>query len=281
MKHSIARSSIACLALGLASSHAALIAHYTFDEGSGATVAANEVSGSTAGAVGTLVTTGLTGVSGNAYGFTGAAAQDNIVDMGNASFLSAITTSGEYTFSAWVNSSELAGGRNVVVFAGDAADSNSYIDLGTAIDGLDPVGQAYMRHRVDTNGAGSTSYFGGSDGVVVDGTWHHIVMTGNAATTTISLYVDGVFMTDGTLVPGSSGNFPLLNNFEIGRLGRSSPTDGYEGLVDDVQVYDQALNSNQISYLFNNPGLAVPEPTSLALGGLGLLTLLRRKRRQA
>ncbi len=260
------------------SSHGALIAHYTLDEGAGATTAANEVGGSTAGAVGSLVTTGVTGVSGNAYSFTGAAAQDNIVDMGNASFLPSIATSGQYTFSAWVNSSEVVGGRNVVVFAGDSGDSNSYIDLGTAIDDLTPPGQAYMRHRVDTNGAGASSFFGGTDGVVVDGTWHHIAMTADTGTLTINLYVDGVFRSTGAIVPGSSGNFPLLNNFEIGRLGRSAPTDGYQGLVDDVQVYDHALSAGEIAFIFANPGQAVPEPGSLALVGLGALTLIRRKR---
>ncbi len=231
-----------------------LIAHYKFDESSGATTAANEVVGSSTGVVGASVTTGVAGISGSAYSFTGSSTQDDIVDMENASFFPSITSSGQYTFSAWINSSELAGGRNVVVFAGDSADSNSYIDLGTAIDELTPPGQAYMRHRVDTNGPGASSFFGGTDGVVVDGTWHHIAMTADTSTLTIRLYVDGVFASSGALVPGSSGNFPIFNNFEIGRLGRSSPTDGYEGLVDDVQVYDKALSEAEISFLFNNPG---------------------------
>ncbi|MBB5351796.1 hypothetical protein HNR46_002035 [Haloferula luteola] len=271
----LAASSLLAFSL---SGHAALIAHYTFDESAGATTATNEVDGSTAGSVGTLVTTGEAGISGNAYRFTGGTAQDNIVDMGSASFLPAITTSGQYTLSTWINSSEAAGGRNVVVFIGDNTDSNSYIDLGTAIDGLTPPGQAYMRHRVDTNGTGANSFFGGSDGVVVDGSWHHLAMTADTTTLTISLYVDGIFRASGPIVPGSSGDFPVLNNFEIGRLGRSSPTDGYEGLVDDVQIYDEALSAGDIAFLFANPGQAVPEPSALALIGLGAFGLIRRQR---
>ncbi|MBB5351795.1 uncharacterized protein YaaQ [Haloferula luteola] len=234
--------------------HASLIAHYQFDEDSGATTAVNAVAGNTDGLIGTNVTTGVPGISGNAYQFTGAVTQADIVDMDDASFLPAITTSGQYTLSVWVNSNEVAGGRNVVVFAGDSTDSNSYIDLGTAIDATTPPGQAYMRHRVDTNTAGATSYLGGAEGVVVDGTWHHIAMTANASTQTLTLYVDGIERATGTLVPGSSGDFPILNRFEIGRLGRSSPVDGYEGLVDDVQVYDNALSAEQIAFLFAHPG---------------------------
>jgi MYXO-CTERM domain-containing protein len=258
---------------------ASLVAHYTFDEGASATTATNEVSGSSTGAVGNLVTTGVAGISGNAYSFTGGAAQDNIVDMGNASFLPSITAGGGYTLSAWIKSTESDGNRNVVVFAGDNTDSNSYIDLGTSNDGgLATPGQAYMRNRVDTNGAGASGTFGGDSNVVIDDQWHHIAMTADASTLTINLYVDGVFAATDSISPGSSGNFPILNNFEIGRLGRSSPVDGYAGLVDDVQVYDEALSDSEVSYLFANPGQAVPEPGSLALAGLGFLTLVRRRR---
>lgn len=263
---------------------AALVSHYTFDEAAGATSATNEVSGATVGDVGTSVTTGVTGISGNAYSFTGGSAQANIVDMGNASFLSSIQTSGQYTFSLWVSTSILSGPYNVALFAGNNADSNDYIDVGITTGGTID-GQAYMRHRVNTNSnpGGAQSFFTGS--VVADGSWHHVVMTGDttATTPTMTLFLDGVQVNSATILPGDNANgtgslFPVLNNFEIGRLGRSSPTDAYEGLVDDVQIYDSALSPAQVGYLFNNPGLAVPEPGVAALAGLGLLSLIRRRR---
>ncbi|GAA5481419.1 LamG domain-containing protein [Haloferula sargassicola] len=264
--------------VGLAlASPAALVAHYTFDEASGATTALNEVTGSTTGTVGANVVTGTAGISGNAYSFSGATGQADIVDMGNASFFAAITTSGAYTLSAWVNSTEATGGRNVVVFAGNDADSNDYADLGTTVTEPGHEGEAYGRNRPNTNTPSvATGYF--SDGAtVVDGTWHHIAMTVDLSGAVVSLYVDGALANSQT-IPSGFETFPVMNNFEIGRLGRSSPTDGYEGLVDDVQVYDEALDATGIAYLFANPGQAVPEPAGAALAGLGLLSLLRRRR---
>jgi hypothetical protein len=50
------------------------------------------------------------------------------------------------------------------------------------------------------------------------------------------------------------------------------------GYLDDFQLYDEVLTSEQISFLYNNPGSVIPEPSTALLGGLGLLALLRRRR---
>ena len=267
----------ACIFALAIPARAALVAHYKFDESAGASIAANELAGST-GAVGSAVTTGVAGISGNAYSFGGASAtQNDIVDMANASFFSAITTSGQLTISTWVNTTDTTGNRNTAVFAGDNTSNSVYADLGVAAGQAGFEGSASARVRpVGASSAQQTGIFSSpAASPVNDGNWHNLVMTVNLSTSNLSLYVDGVLTSSQTM---TNPLFPIFNNFEIGRLGRSSPVDPYQGLIDDVQVYDQALTANEVEFLFNNPGVAVPEPSALALAGLGMIALLRRRR---
>ena len=60
--------------------------------------------------------------------------------------------------------------------------------------------------------------------------------------------------------------------FLIGGVNQSgTPNARYTGLIDEVQVYDQALNDGQIDFLFKNPTQVVPEPGTLSLVSVGLL----------
>lgn len=95
----------AVFSLGIISAPSALIAHYKFDEAANATVAADSAGGNP-GAIQSGVTTGSTGISGNAYSFDGS--DDAFVDMGDASFIFSIVESGgsslnNFSFSGWVN----------------------------------------------------------------------------------------------------------------------------------------------------------------------------------
>ncbi|MEK7953150.1 LamG domain-containing protein [Luteolibacter soli] len=242
--------------------HATLVAHYKFDEPAAATTAANAVPGSSTGAVGSLVTTGVAGIAGNAYSFGGATSnQADIVDMANASFFPALTTSGKLSFTAWVKTNDTTGNRNTVVFAGDNTATAVYADLGVAAGQVGFLGSVSARNRpVGSGGAQSTGIFSSpAVPAVNDNAWHHLVMTVDLSASKMELWVDGVLANTQTLTTLA---LPVFNNFEIGRLGRSAPTDPYQGLVDDVQVYDHALTAAQIGYLKNHPGQAYTDADS-------------------
>ena len=55
-------------------------------------------------------------------------------------------------------------------------------------------------------------------------------------------------------------------------------SDEFDGLIDDVQFYDEALSSGEVAFLFNNPGQLIPEPAAVALLGLGGVMMLGRRR---
>ncbi|MBN2182494.1 MAG: leucine-rich repeat domain-containing protein [Sedimentisphaerales bacterium] len=78
--------------------------------------------------------------------------------------------------------------------------------------------------------------------------WHHIAITIDPNITTHTLYIDGQVVaknTNAVHTPGSLG--PTIQNY-LGKSQRvSDPT--FDGLLDDVCIYDCVLNSNEIAYI--------------------------------
>ena len=118
-------------------------------------------------------------------------------------------------------------------------------------------------------GGGSNGDYGqGAGGDLTDGEWHHVAVTYDSATSTKRLYFDGVELGSGLVVANDLN--VQATNFGI---GYAFNTELFNGLIDDVRVYDEALDQTAIAGL-----AAIPEPSSLALLGLGGLLVARRRR---
>ena len=261
-----------CLLMGVAD--AALIAHYKFDETSGTT--AHDELGGTNATISGGVTINQTGVSGGAYAFDGVNSTVGADAVsGNLAIGDAILASGAFSFSAWFKTSAVLpdNNRDDLVTIGSATVDRYYIDMnvrnpagGTA----DSFVNVYTRN--------GTTTFPQLDGTsaVNDGTWNHAVCTLDSDGTS-TIYVNGSLETTGNpsfVLPA------IMDRLRIGSLARPTPASLFTGLIDDVQIYDQALTASEVSFLFNNPGQSVPEPsTSAMLGLLGGLALRRRRKR--
>jgi autotransporter-associated beta strand protein len=240
------------------------VASYTFDNVNGTTVI-NDGTGGT-GMNGTLAN-GATivsgGQSGNAVSLSGGASVDinnSITNLGNV---------GIWTVSAWVKTT--TAGASILT-KGDGSgwsNGNTIFYLG---DGTGP-GSGGIPSGVRWAGG----FFQGSTSAasVNNGIWHQVTYVNNAGT--YAIYVDGVTQ------PLSAGN-SSFGNADIGsvvRLGVSTntvPSDGtinFNGLLDNVQFYNQALTASQVSSLYQgsrNFGL-LPDATNVTIAGGATLDL--------
>jgi hypothetical protein len=116
--------------------------------------------------------------------------------------------------------------------------------------------------------------------VVNDGEWHQLVGVYNSGTST--LYVDGQFVASVTGTTYSD----TAAHFMVGGLTFPSdtPVSSFDGLIDEVQVYNVALSASDVLALYEAP-CSSPAPAmgqwwwvSIAAGGLAGVGLLMSRR---
>jgi hypothetical protein len=98
---------------------------------------------------------------------------------------------------------------------------------------------------------------------VNDGNWHHVVVTRDRTTGEKNIYIDGV-LDDSSPEYGSTNLLSDPALLTIGALADASVNDphepdqsgnnGFEGLIDDIQIYPRVLNPGEVAYLHDHPG---------------------------
>jgi hypothetical protein len=180
---------------------------------------------------------------------------------------------GSFTVSCWVKTTQNFD------YSGDYAYNGAGI-VCADVAGLanDTVPIALTGGDVAFNTGGNQDDTLTSQSYVSDGNYHHIVVTRNQQTGEKIIYVDGV------LDNFDIGTTNLLSDpqkLSIGALADASdpnPDDGgyynaYNGELDDLQIYSGCLSSNDVEFLFNNPGSTVPNgggSLGAAVGAPGL-----------
>ena len=234
------------------------VVHYDFDEG---TVLAADVSGNN----NNMVHAGNFGGSGPATSGD-AKAGPGSVSFDGGSYLTApssllATLAGDFTVSLWLKTSQSFGSPGDVGWQGAgviAADSPNY-----GAKDLIPV--ALTGGQVAFNvGDGNSDNTLNSSGTVNDDNWHHVVVTRNQSTGERQIYIDG------TLDSADVATTELLNSPVLLTIGcksdASNPdpaspdytgSNGYEGLLDDLQIYNRVLSSGEVAFLYHNPGAVV------------------------
>jgi hypothetical protein len=104
--------------------------------------------------------------------------------------------------------------------------------------------------------------------------WHHVAATisGNTAT---SLYIDGNLVASGSINSGSIGTTAY---FWIGTLenGANNFIRPFEGQIDDLRIYNEALSANAIA----NLARGIPEPAAMIVALIGLCSAAAFSRRR-
>lgn len=221
--------------------HAAIVAHWTFDESSGPT--AHDSAGSFSGNLspsGAAFVSG--GISGNAISLNRAA--NGFVTMGNVLGL----TSGDFSIVAWVKMNAGDTTSETVVLGKHAAfTDNGYL---VGINSLGTGGRVNKALFYE----GSVFTAPVSTNSVNDGNWHQVAAVYQAGGNK-SIYVDGAPAED---IKPSQAFLSTSAPFLIGGDSPGGiPRGLFTGLIDDVQIYNHAISPGDVDFLFQHPGQVV------------------------
>lgn len=123
------------------------------------------------------------------------------------------------------------------------------------------------------------------------GDWNHVAQTivTNAGTTTVSTYLDGAFAGSDTGPTATMGNISPLAGLEdsginFGRARTPASDRPFDGLIDEIGIWNRELSATEISDAYQQglsglPLVAIPEPTSLTILGLGSILFAFRRRK--
>lgn len=183
-------------------------------------------------AAASALVTGLNAYSGNvAYGEGRDGGQDQAVRLGDYGLkLNKQNLGTEYTVSLWVKSDDALAGNQVVLLLGHHSPEN-WIAISGNQNNTNKV-------KFWGNGGVFGTHTTLATSTIPSGEWHQITITGTKGSTT--LYVDGIGMGQDT------SNDPLNGTNADIYLGVNYWDPEFEGLVDDVKVYNIAMSAEEV-----------------------------------
>ena len=251
-------------------SQGALVSHYNLDDTSSG-VAVDSVSGNNA-----IWQNGTNTNLSNSAGQIGGAA--SLRDGGGAGAnnffqmsLPELVGVNGISISLWINNqSQSSNGYNGIFMTRtfNGATNNSW---GLAIENN---GDERLDSRV--NGPGIDS----ANGLLApNGNWKHLAMVWDGDTATHTQYINGVQTATGDSISGPTVG-PDSGPWFIGYDSCCGNSRDFDGAIDDIMVWNNALSAGQIDSIYQAGllGASVPEPNTSLLGILGGMLLLRRRR---
>lgn len=161
------------------------------------------------------------------------AAGDQYADPGD----SVLDTSGDYSVAAWVNFGDSQTYRTAVSQDGENL-SAFYLQYREDEEAI-----AFSCHPDDDINTTAVTALGPTPGL---NQWYHLVGVHDAGNDEIRLYVDGTLAETAAY----SSGFTTSGDTVLGRaLWNGDPVDHFEGMIDDVRLYDRVLGPGEISDL--------------------------------
>jgi len=274
MKKKLLVMTMLCVCFALASvARAELVARYTFDDGTAGDSSGNGLNGTLQGAAAVV----NDGERGKVLQLAGVLADYVMISdpSGVLNFGASGSQQGSATVAAWIKSG-LGGdwATHSTVFSQGEWDTGASLSLK---GDTTPDGQIWINGD-DAHSAGEVFR---SD-VAPDGTvWSHVAVTfdydAGSNTTQVRMYLNGVQtgMAEGD--PDSDGVGILTPRLDsptggTNRIGLedlsgtgSSPRWPFNGMIDDLQVYNTALSAEEIAVAMSGGGVSNPDPANGAI----------------
>jgi uncharacterized protein (TIGR02145 family) len=160
------------------------------------------------------------------------------VNIGNPSVLQFTSGTNSFTVAAWFKKTANADNNTVIMKQG-LTNNLSYGLIGNM--------NGTFSFRMGKQSVGSDNV---TSDVISNGVWHYAVGVYTASTNGMQLYIDGTAPISGTY---TMGNLTSDNSLALGNdVGGLDPGDNraFNGLIDDVRVYNRALSAAEIRQLY-------------------------------
>lgn len=232
------------------------VAYWSFDEGNGDT--AHDYSGY--GNDGTIYGASWTnGISGSALDFDG---EDDYIEVAaddNLNFGSSI----DFTFGAWIKAETIQLIYPAIIGRRNPPAANGYVFF-LSCDGTGTNGRLAVQLN---NGTHYTNYRSTSADLR-DNIWHHVAATGDRDGF-LTFYVDG--NPKGQFDISDMGNINSTSNVFIGWEEQNPDGTHFNGIIDEVRIYNRALSQAEIRQLYGAPPMELLPIEALSFQNEGTL----------
>lgn len=232
-----------------------LVSYWSFDD---ADVQGKTVIDLVGGNDGTIVGTPkhVKGKIGEAFEFGGEPDAISVPSPGNGSL--DFHADQDFSMMAWIKVDkppELDGGQSTIISKGDGG-GNARI--------LWKIVATKLQMTIANEAGGGPKIDFNSVSDVVDGDWHHVVFVSDRSDTT-RIYIDNKLDAEGG--PSEGTDVTTDSHLYIGASVRSGEVTRryFEGLIDEVGIYNRALSDDEIRQNFNANGLDVSPQEKLAI----------------
>lgn len=138
------------------------------------------------------------------------------------------------TISLWLRTTDITPFNHAAAYLGDPTTATAYLAVGSNASSLP---QLVARSASTTqNTAGLTA--------INDGNWHQLTAV-FSANNSRQFYLDGMLANSSIATVA----FPNTTRFGIGALTRSTQTDAYAGLLDEIGLFNTAFSAQQAALL--------------------------------
>lgn len=218
-----------------------LIVYYPFDEAAGKTASDNSKNKNDGELIGSAAWAPKQGKIGGAVRFDGG--EGSVVDENGGDYINDLDA---FTISVWVKSDSVGNDRGIV-FGKDPAGGDDIFGLRyDASSWATKGGTNLIKASISTTGGGQ-AYEGKSD--VQSDEWQHIILSWKSGEK-LALYVDAVLDDDPTHNDDAkNGKISGVTKLIIGKGAKDNNGTSWPGLIDDLRIYDRALNLDEIETL--------------------------------
>ncbi len=174
----------------------------------------------------------------------GAASFNGTTDYINVPHSDRLSFEDEMSISAWINPSRFITGLNgyqTIVSKGTSDNTEEY---------WFGLWQDQLEFGILDQGA--WSYVTSISADIELDTWYHVVLTFSDSTDEVRLYLDGSVVGSGTLTKN------LLGGTDDLQIGRSLYGEHWNGLLDDIQLFDVVLSPEEVLALTEAGGKTIP-----------------------